>query len=84
MQLVLYTTLGCHLCEQVEAMLEHLASAFPHQLEKCEIADDNALLETYATEIPVLFRADIDMEIAWPFDIEHLAQFLALPSGAVL
>ncbi len=84
MHLVLYTTLGCHLCEQVEAMLDHLASAFPHQLQKCDIAEDDALLEIYATEIPVLFRPDIDMEIAWPFEIEQLAQFLALPSGAVL
>ncbi|HSG60565.1 MAG TPA: glutaredoxin family protein [Pseudomonadales bacterium] len=78
MPLILYTTLGCHLCERVEDMLTELSGAFSFHLTKIDIAEDDALLAAYATEIPVLLREDIHMDIAWPFDIEHLAQFLAL------
>jgi glutaredoxin len=84
MKLVLYTTLGCHLCEQVERMLDDLKAEFPHKLVLLDIANDDALLATYATEIPVLFRPDIDMEFAWPFEKGQLRQFLslALPSAS--
>ena len=82
MRLILYSTLGCHLCEQVEEMLCHLQASFPHRLVKLDIADDDELLAAYATEIPVLLRVDIDMEMAWPFTIDQLAQFLSLPADA--
>lgn len=78
MEITLYTTLGCHLCEQVEHMLAHLSERFPHALSLVDIADDDALLDAYGTSIPVLYRPDINMEFAWPFDVEQLGQFLAL------
>lgn len=82
MKLVLYTTLGCHLCEQVEHMLEALNADFPHHLARVDIVNDDDLLAEYATDIPVLYRADIDMEFAWPFDSLQLIQFLSLTEAS--
>lgn len=79
MKLILFTTLGCHLCEHVEDMLAEVASDVAFQLIKQDIADDDELLTLYATEIPVLLREDINTEMAWPFEKAHLLAFLALP-----
>ena len=75
MNVILYTTLGCHLCEQAHAMLNHLAQQ-GHRLEiqAMEIADDDQLMEQYGIRIPVL-RAD-NRELGWPFSLEELQAFL--------
>ncbi|WP_372612393.1 glutaredoxin family protein [Halomonas sp.] len=52
-QLRFYTTLGCHLCEQLQALLLTLA-ADEVWLEKIEISEDDALVERYGMRIPVL------------------------------
>lgn len=52
-QLTLYTTLGCHLCETLEAELARLGHA-SIQLERVEIAESETLLARYGTRIPVL------------------------------
>jgi len=51
--LTLYTTLGCHLCERLEALLSAL-HAGQYQLNKVEISEDEVLLERYGVRIPVL------------------------------
>ena len=61
---VLYTTSGCHLCEQAEARLRQAGLA----VSLVEIADDPALLERYGVRIPVLRRLDTGAERDWPFD----------------
>jgi hypothetical protein len=52
-RLRLYTTLGCHLCEQLEALLATLCRG-DYRLEKVEISEDDALVERYGVRIPVL------------------------------
>ncbi|TDO06849.1 MULTISPECIES: glutaredoxin family protein [Halomonas] len=52
-RLRLYTTLGCHLCEQLEALLATLC-AERYQLERVEISDDEELVARYGVRIPVL------------------------------
>ncbi|GEN24434.1 glutaredoxin family protein [Halomonas cupida] len=49
----IYTTLGCHLCEQMEALVTMLARG-GLGFEHIEIAEDEALMARYATRIPVL------------------------------
>lgn len=49
----IYTTLGCHLCEQMEALVARLSKA-DLRFEHIEIVDDEALLERYGRRIPVL------------------------------
>lgn len=48
-----YTTLGCHLCEQVEALVARLSKT-DLCFEHIEIVDDEALVERYGVRIPVL------------------------------
>jgi hypothetical protein len=70
--LILYGTSNCHLCEQAEAKLSNMELS----AEKIDIAKDGALLERYGTRIPVLRRADNDMELGWPFDTAAVRRFL--------
>lgn len=71
--LVLYTTLGCHLCEQAEALILAAAGATVRQVE---ISDDGGLLERYAIRIPVLHRRDTGEELDWPFDAAAVRRLL--------
>ncbi|PRY72399.1 glutaredoxin family protein [Halomonas ventosae] len=52
-RLRLYTTLGCHLCEQLEAVLATLC-AERYRLERVEISEDEGLVARYGMRIPVL------------------------------
>ena len=68
----LYTTSGCHLCEQAEKLLAQAGLAF----DAVEIADDPALLERYGVRIPVLRRRDTGEELNWPFNAVALHELL--------
>ena len=75
----LFTTAGCHLCEQAEAMVLYLienedtiGSRF--KLQEVEIASNDALLEQYGVRIPVL--AVNSRELGWPFDLDELTRWL--------
>jgi hypothetical protein len=76
--LYLYTTLGCHLCEQALELVEPLLSDFPFRFELIDIADSDELMERYGIRIPVLRRPDIDKELGWPFDQQQLRGFFSL------
>lgn len=72
--LTLYTTLGCHLCDQVKALLVRL-SGEPVRLDEVEISDEEALMVRYGERIPVLADAAGD-ELDQPMDPERLADWL--------
>lgn len=59
----LYGTLGCHLCEDAEAWLQHFFPAL--QFTKIDIASDERLVELYGLRIPTLQIGDSVMD--WPF-----------------
>ncbi|MGF6094307.1 glutaredoxin family protein [Pseudomonas sp. 18175] len=71
----LFTTLGCHLCELAE---EEIMPLVEHGLmvELVDIADSEALFETYGLRIPVLRRVDTGAELDWPFDTGQVVSFL--------
>jgi hypothetical protein len=77
-KITLFTTLGCHLCEDALAMLryyqEEIANVF--EIEQVEIIDSERLIEAYGTRIPVLLHSETQQEIGWPFNMEQLAIFL--------
>lgn len=53
--LQLYSTAGCHLCEEAEALLVQARAARPNlSWEVVDIADEDALFEKYGWLIPVL------------------------------
>jgi len=76
-ELTLYSTTGCHLCEEAEALLAlALAAGTGRPWQVVDIADDDALFQRYGWHIPVLRRAD-ETELRWPFDADDLRAFLA-------
>lgn len=68
-------TLGCHLCEQAEAMLMPLVER-GLLVELVDIAEHQEWLETYALLIPVLRRCDNGAELCWPFDENQVVRLL--------
>ena len=55
MELTLFSKPGCHLCDDMKAIVAPLARAGGHRLEVVDITTDAALLAQYGEEIPVLF-----------------------------
>ena len=79
MNVELYTTLGCHLCDEALAMLKFLqAHEKSLTLAEIEIADSEELVAEYGIRIPVITADNSAGEIGWPFTIEELSQFLNL------
>ena len=74
--LILYSTLGCHLCEQALELIEPLLSDGRFQLEEVDIADSDVLMDQYGIRIPVLRRPEQNRELGWPFDQDQLRSFL--------
>lgn len=84
--LYLYTTSGCHLCEQAEQLLlpvlMHVSrlredtGLAPLVLQHVEIAEDSALVERYGVRIPVLAVQGAAEELGWPFDQGDVFNYL--------
>ena len=77
MQLNLYTTQGCHLCEKALGLLEQArAAGYDLHIREIEIADSATLMEKYGIRIPVVTRDDEARELGWPFGYEELLLFI--------
>ncbi|MBF8223807.1 glutaredoxin family protein [Halomonas sp. 328] len=74
-QLRLYTTLGCHLCEELEALLVTLCPV-EYTLERVEISEDETLVARYGVRIPVLVAEDGE-ELNRGFEASRLVAWLA-------
>lgn len=77
MQVNLYTTLGCHLCDKAKALLQQ-ARGNGHAIDivEVEIADSPALMDQYGIRIPVVRVANAETELGWPFGYEELATYI--------
>jgi len=73
MNIVLFGTGSCHLCNQAEALLHSARVTVKH----VDIAEDDALLARYGARIPVVQRVNSGVELDWPFDESALGEFLA-------
>ena len=71
----LFGTLGCHLCEEAEQVLQPFV-AQGLIVELLDIIDSPAWLERYALTIPVLRRVDNGLELHWPFDEQKVLELL--------
>ncbi len=78
--LVLYSTSHCHLCEQAYALLLKLSLEHDLQWKSIEILDNPSLYERYEIKIPVLKRVDSNAEICWPFNEDDIK--LLIGNGA--
>ena len=50
----IYSRPGCHLCDDMKAVVHHVAQSIPLSLEEVDISTDAALEAKYGLEIPVL------------------------------
>ena len=74
-ELILYHTSGCHLCELAEALVaDALAEGADIQLTRVDIANSQALVDRYGWSIPVLVNDKA--ELCWPFDLAQLQTWL--------
>lgn len=82
-ELIFYTTEGCHLCEQAQALLQNLLLQYPtdFQIEIVDIVHSEVLIEQYGTRIPVLLKVATQEDLGWPFDEQSLLQFVAIASA---
>ena len=72
MSLTLFSTDGCHLCEQAWALLEQTGLSKSTVLE--DIINDERWLAAYAVRIPVLRHSD-GRELDWPFSATDIIAF---------
>ena len=79
MQLYLYHTLGCHLCELAEAVITEVSAQLtqPLSITKIDIADSDELVALYGIRIPVLQAEGCSTTLDWPFDSADLRVYLA-------
>ena len=71
-ELVLYTLIGCHLCDQVADMLEDMGIGYT----PVEIDTDPELERKYDIHIPVLYLPDTARELFFPFAEDQVRAFL--------
>ena len=51
----IYSRPGCHLCDEMKALVQKVAQTIPLTLEDIDIFGDDELEARYGLEIPVLF-----------------------------
>jgi glutaredoxin len=82
-QLTLFTKPGCHLCEEAKTVVDSVLDQFksqhsaesPIELTEVNILEDQALLEKFGEEIPVL-QINGATHAYWRIDAERLMETL--------
>jgi glutaredoxin len=82
-QLTLFTKPGCHLCEEAKTVVDSVLDQFksqhsadsPIELTEVNILEDQALLEKFGEEIPVL-QINGATHAYWRIDAERLTETL--------
>ncbi len=83
MKVNLYTTAGCHLCEEALDLLQVLQEQLEVQgrrlqISEIDIADSETLMAEYDVRIPVITSDFSPGDIGWPFSLKDLSLFLKL------
>jgi hypothetical protein len=76
LQLILYSTSACHLCELAKDLLAPWSGAGV-RLREVDISDDDELFSRYGVKIPVLRREDTGAELNWPFTALEVERLVA-------
>ncbi len=72
--MILFGTVGCHLCDEAEGIAAPIARRLGYRLRYCDIADDPQASAEMETRIPIL---EYDgRQLCWPFDAARLYRFL--------
>jgi len=73
-QFNLYSSEGCHLCEQALALCLNQLS--PEQINVVDIVEEETLVEQYGVHIPVFENLANGEKLFWPFDAQLLTEFI--------
>ena len=78
--LTLYSRPGCHLCDEMKAVVQRVRRGMPMTMEIVDISTDPELDARYGLEIPVLF---VDGKKAAKYRVseEELRRILAVRAG---
>ena len=74
LEITLYTKEGCHLCEEVVAILDGLQDRYAHRLTAVDITEDDVLYEQYRYAIPVVQIGEAELRA--PITEEELEEAL--------
>ena len=78
MDLILYATDYCQLCDQALTLVEQALQGRAYQLQIIDISESDELMAQYAYSIPVLRRLDGAVgELSWPFTSADVLQLAA-------
>ena len=78
LNLTLYTTDGCHLCDYAETVLQEVLQAEPElRWSNVDIANQDELIERYGIRIPVIRLEGADYDVGWPFSADDVIHYLA-------
>lgn len=69
----LYSSKGCHLCEQALELCQKANIA--QQVVVIDIVEDEKLVELYGISIPVLENYRTAEKLFWPFTLEQIMSF---------
>lgn len=61
MRLTLYTRPGCHLCEEMKAVIGRARGQVACELDEVDISCDETLLQRYRHHIPVLLADGVEV-----------------------
>jgi glutaredoxin len=73
--LTLLSKPGCHLCEDLRALLDDLQPDYGYAIDERDITADPDLFERYRYEIPVLLREGVELARG-PVDERRLTAML--------
>ena len=77
MDILLYGTDYCSLCEQAEAVIHEAMVGRRYRIVSVDISVTEAMLESYGLRIPVIgLEHGSGVELDWPFDSVQLLAFI--------
>lgn len=77
MQLILYGTDFCQLCDEALVLVEEVLEGQVYELDVVDISKSDELMAQYAYSIPVLKRPGaVPVELNWPFTAEQIRQLV--------
>ena len=81
LSVTLYGRAGCHLCDEAAAMLARISERIPLVVTAIDIESDDALLQRYMFEIPVISVDGAVIARAPISEVALEAGLRALPGG---
>lgn len=81
MQLTLYTRPGCHLCEEMKAVIRRVQGQVACELAEVDVSLDETLLRRYGHHVPVLLADGVEVARTRTA-VADLLQALASPPAA--